>query len=231
MGYLNNQIITVDAILTKKGRELLAKGDGSFNITQFALSDDEVDYTLYNPNHPSGSAYYGEAIENMPLLEAFPDETQMMKYKLVTLNRGTAVMPTIRLGRQSMVLTNGELYDLTPQTDDYLGQSGPEQSGYQFTISDIRLFASFTGTGVTTAAAIAQANSNAQTVITNGTATSQTVIGYTITGTATSIPTLFANNSRIYATLTVIGLDSGARAQIPVFISNRNTATIRASVS
>jgi len=50
MGYLNNQIITVDAILTKKGRELLAKGDGSFNITQFALSDDEVDYTLYNPN-------------------------------------------------------------------------------------------------------------------------------------------------------------------------------------
>ena len=66
MGYLNNQIITVDAILTKKGRELLAKGDGSFNITQFALSDDEVDYTLYNPNHPSGSAFYGEAIENMP---------------------------------------------------------------------------------------------------------------------------------------------------------------------
>ena len=65
MGYLNNQVVTVDAILTKKGRELLAKGDGSFNITQFALSDDEVDYTLYNPNHPSGSAYYGEAIENM----------------------------------------------------------------------------------------------------------------------------------------------------------------------
>ena len=95
MGYLNNQIITVDAILTNKGRELLAKGDGSFNITQFALSDDEIDYTLYNPNHPSGSAYYGEAIQNMPLLEAFPDETQMMKYKLVTLPRGTQVMPII----------------------------------------------------------------------------------------------------------------------------------------
>ena len=98
MGYLNNQVVTVDAILTKKGRELLAKGDGSFNITQFALSDDEVDYTLYNPNHPSGSAYYGEAIENMPLLEAFPDETQMMKYKLVSLNRGTSTMPILQLG-------------------------------------------------------------------------------------------------------------------------------------
>ena len=47
MGYLDNSIVTVDAILTKKGRELLARGDGSFKITQFAVSDDEIDYTLY----------------------------------------------------------------------------------------------------------------------------------------------------------------------------------------
>ena len=47
MGYLNNSVITVDAILTTKGRELLARNDGSFQITQFALSDDEIDYTLY----------------------------------------------------------------------------------------------------------------------------------------------------------------------------------------
>ena len=66
MGYLNNSVVTVDAILTKKGRELLARGDGSFRISQFALADDEIDYTLYNTSHPSGSAYYGEAIENMP---------------------------------------------------------------------------------------------------------------------------------------------------------------------
>ena len=64
MGYLNNITVTVDAILTKKGRELLARNDGSFQITQFSLADDEIDYTLYNPNHPSGSAFYGEAIEN-----------------------------------------------------------------------------------------------------------------------------------------------------------------------
>ena len=68
MGYLDNTSITVDAILTKRGRELLARGDGSFNITQFALADDEIDYTLFNENHPNGSQYYGEAIENMPLL-------------------------------------------------------------------------------------------------------------------------------------------------------------------
>ena len=81
MAYLDNQYVTIDAVLTKKGRELLARNDGSFQITQFALADDEIDYTLYNPNHPSGSAFFGEAIEAMPLLEAFVDETQMMKYK------------------------------------------------------------------------------------------------------------------------------------------------------
>ena len=95
MGYLDNSVVTVDAILTKKGRELLARGDGSFNPTQFALADDEIDYTLYNPSHPDGSAYYGEAIEAMPLLEAFPDENQIMKYKLTTLPRGTARLPIL----------------------------------------------------------------------------------------------------------------------------------------
>ena len=104
MGYLNNAVVTVDAILTKKGRELLARNDGSFRITQFALADDEIDYTLYNVNHPSGSAFYGEAIENMPLLEAFPDETQVMKYKLVTLPRGTSKLPIISSGYNNISL-------------------------------------------------------------------------------------------------------------------------------
>ena len=38
MGYLDKTTITVDAILTKKGRELLAKGSEFFNITQFYLN-------------------------------------------------------------------------------------------------------------------------------------------------------------------------------------------------
>jgi len=210
MGYLNNQVVTVDAILTTKGRELLAKGDGSFPLTQFALSDDEVDYTLYNPNHPSGSAYYGEAIENMPLLEAFPDETQMMKYKLVSLARGTAVMPYLNLGRTDLSIRSGVVFNISPTTSNY-GNDGAEPSGYQFTISDARVFNSFNGSG-------GNEMNNSNTVITNGTATSQTVVGTSLNGNATSVPTLFSGNSLLYATLTVIGLDSGARAQLPVII-------------
>ena len=70
MGYLNNTSVVVDAILTKKGRELLAKGEDQFKITQFALGDDEVDYSLYNEQHVNGTDYYGDVIENMPVLEA-----------------------------------------------------------------------------------------------------------------------------------------------------------------
>ncbi len=111
MGYLNNQIITVDAILTKKGRELLAKNDGSFRITQFALSDDEIDYTLYNPTNPSGSAYYGQAIEGMPLLEAFSDEDLKSVYdhRLVLLLRKAALFDQMVSKRQGIkpVVNNG----------------------------------------------------------------------------------------------------------------------------
>ena len=149
MGYLNNQVITVDAILTKKGRELLAKNDGSFRITQFALADDEIDYTLYNPTHPSGSSFYGEAIDNMPLLEAFPIESQIMKYKLATLPRGTAKMPVLDLGYAAITLNQGASVSITPQTLNYLGNTQTyETSGYAVTISDIRLLNTFNGLGI-----------------------------------------------------------------------------------
>jgi hypothetical protein len=140
MGYLNNAVVTVDAILTTKGRQLLAQNNGSFRITQFALADDEVNYTLYNPDHPSGSAYYGEAIQNMPLLEAFPQETQTMKYKLVTLPRGTAKLPILDLGYSAIVIKQGASLAITPQTLNYFGGNTYETSGYTATISDVRLF-------------------------------------------------------------------------------------------
>ena len=222
MGYLNNQVVTIDAILTKKGRELLAKGDGTFKITQFALADDEIDYTLYNITHPSGSAYYGEAIENMPLLEAFPDETQIMKYKLATLPRGTAKMPIISLGLESVVLKQTAATQITPQTLNYLDNNRTsEPSGYVFTISDVRLMNSFSATGIDTAAA--QALNATNSTVTNGTNVSKTVIGTTLSLRATGVNTLFGSQTALYATLNVIGRDSGARLQVPVIVNKTTT--------
>jgi len=213
MGYLNNAVITVDAILTTKGRQLLAKNDGSFRITQFALSDDEVDYTMYNPNHPSGSAYYGEAILNMPLLEAFPEETQIMKYKLVTLPRGTAKMPVLDLGYPSIIIKQGASLAITPQTLNYFGGNTYETAGYTFTISDVRLMNTFEGVGINTTQAQAL---NSTTTL--GTSVSKTVVGTTLNLRATTVNTLFGSNLEIYATLTVQGRDSGARLNIPVTV-------------
>ena len=214
MGYLNNSVVTVDAILTTKGRQLLAQNDGSFRITQFALADDEVNYTLYNPSHPSGSAYYGEAIQNMPLLEAFPQETQIMKYKLVTLPRGTAKLPILDLGYSAIVIKQGASLAITPQTLNYLGGNTFETSGYTATISDVRLFSTFEGIGINTPQAQAL-----NTTTTLGTSVSKTVVGTTINIRATTINTLFGSNTQLQATLTVEGRDSGARLTIPVTVT------------
>jgi hypothetical protein len=217
MGYLNNQVVTIDAILTTKGRELLAKNDGSFRITQFALSDDEIDYTLYNPTHPSGSSFYGEAIQNMPLLEAFPQETQIMKYKLATLPRGTAKLPVLDLGYSAITLQQGASLSITPQTLNYLGNNQAfESSGYAATISDVRLLSTYTGVGINTDAAN---TANQTSTTTLGTNVSKTIIGTQLNLRATTINTLFGNNSQVVATLTVVGLDSGARLTIPITIN------------
>jgi hypothetical protein len=219
MGYLNNQVVTVDAILTNKGRELLAKNDGSFRITQFALADDEIDYTLYNPTHPSGSTFYGEAIENMPLLEAFPIETQTMKYKLATLPRGTAKLPVLDLGYSSISLKQGASLAITPQTLNYLGNAQTyETTGYACTISDVRLMSTFSGIGINTTTT----NTTATSTTTLGINVSQTIIGTQINLRATTVNTLFGSNSQIAATLTFVGLDSGARLTIPVTIVKTN---------
>ena len=214
MGYLNNAVVTIDAILTDTGRQLLAQNDGSFRITQFALADDEIDYTLYNPNHPSGSAYYGQAIDSMPLLEAFPQATQVMKYKLVTLPRGTSKMPILDLGYNAIVIKQGASLAITPQTLNYLGGNTYETSGYTATISDVRLFSTFEGIGINTPQAQAL-----NTTTTLGTSVSKTVVGTTINIKATTINTLFGTNTTLQATLTVEGRDSGARLTIPVTVT------------
>ena len=219
MGYLNNSVVTVDAVLTKKGRELLARGDGSFKITQFALADDEIDYTLYNPDHPSGSAFYGEAIENMPLLEAFPDESQIMKYKLTTLPRGTAKLPILEAGYASITLRQGASLAITPQTLNYLGATSTfEAGGYTATIADARVLSNFTGVGINTEEA-----ERLNTTTTLGTNVSKTVIGTSINLTATTVNTLFGTSrTQLQTTLTLIGRDSGARVTIPVTITKTN---------
>ena len=220
MAYLNNEYVTVDAVLTTKGRELLARNDGSFRITQFALSDDEIDYTLYNPNHPSGSAYYGEAIEAMPLLQAFVDNTQDMKYQLVTLPRGTAKLPVLNIGgRASISLQQGATIVINPTTLNYLGTiESVEPLGYLATVSNQNLIGSFTGTGVNTTAL----PSLTPTPTTSGVPLSISQIGTSFTLTSTSLNDIFPSGTTIVTTtITFVGRNSGARISIPFTVNKK----------
>ena len=122
MGVLDNTTITVDAILTKKGRELLAQGEGKFKITKFALADDEIDYGLYDITHPNGSNFYGQAIENMNLLEAIPNQTLAVKYFLTNnpgQSSGNSPVVTIT-GPSTIQASKTGIYTVT--TDNYANE-------------------------------------------------------------------------------------------------------------
>jgi len=88
MSFLDNSgDIILDAVLTDAGRERLARGDGSFKITKFALGDDEINYALYDLNDSRGSAFFDLEILQTPVLEAFTNNTSSMKSKLITITR------------------------------------------------------------------------------------------------------------------------------------------------
>jgi hypothetical protein len=114
---------------------LLAKGRNNFNITQFAVADDEIDYDLWNPDHPLGTEYYGTIIENMPIVEAIPDETQMLKYKLITLPKKTTKIPVVNVGNTSITLSaEGDIATITPNTSNFTG--GNATLGYTAILSN-----------------------------------------------------------------------------------------------
>ena len=217
MGYLDNSSVIVDAVLTRKGRELLSKNQ--FNITQFALGDDEIDYTLYNENHPNGTAFFGEAIENLPLIEAIPNENNTMVSKLITLKRGTTKIPVLNLpsGPNLTVLRDSN-FSISPSTLNFDNTT----ETYSFTVADRRLLQSVSATG--------GQNSGTTNIPFTGTALSQTVVGTTFTGTTLSNITLFGSNAALATSIIIIGLQSGARSTITLQVNKEGSSgTVEAS--
>ena len=99
MAFLDNSgDIILDAVLTDAGRERLARGDGSFKITKFALGDDEINYELYNKNDSRGSAFYDLEVLQTPVLEAFTNNTSSMKSRLITITRNDVLyLPVLKI--------------------------------------------------------------------------------------------------------------------------------------
>ena len=209
MGFLNNTTVTVDAILTKKGRELLAQGTEAFNITKFALADDEVDYNLFDVTHPNGSDSYGKVIENMPLLEPVPDETQALKYKLISLPKETSRLPILDIAVPSLTFQqgggNGDL--VSPGTLN----STDADLGYTFLVHDTnvaRLQVGQAAPGQT--APLVPVNLSSEE-ITN----SQSVVGLT----ARVLPQTFTTPNQKTTQLTIVGNQTGATSTITVTVN------------
>jgi hypothetical protein len=207
MAYLDNTEITVDAILTKKGRQKLASGQ-SLNITKFALGDDEIDYTLYEPAHPKGSAYYDSAIRAIPVTEASPDETQVLRYKLVTLPKGTTQIPTVKLGVTQVSATQLEGgVGLTPTTSP----AGNTNGGYTMVLADQRA-------GTLTVSKTASASTTNVFLGDEITTTAQVVTGLEFRFTPN--PNLTIDVS---TTITVFGNETGGSQTIPVIITYKQS--------
>lgn len=225
MGYLNNQSIVVDAIITKRGRELLARGRNEFNITQFALSDDEIDYDLWNPNHPNGTAYYGSTIEAMPLTEAVPDETQVMKYKLVTLQgKRITKIPTIKSGLNAdtfIVRKPSDILEFTPSNDNSEVDNLNAYYGYSAILSsdDLGTLIATTRTPAQDAGVDVAQSSYPLGSISEG---ETTVV---VSGMAFRfIPSMSPERAK-KGTITVVANETGARATIYLDIRRRDLQT------
>ena len=131
MGFLNGNTITVDAILTKHGRQKLSQGQ-SLGITKFALSDDGIDYSLFNPDHANGSSFYGEAITDLPQMEAVPDDGHLMNYTLMTMDRNTIFLPHITSLNDTFTLENqNSKQKISPNTEN------GTDSSFQFIFQDV----------------------------------------------------------------------------------------------
>jgi hypothetical protein len=96
MAFLDNSgDIILDAALTDIGRKRMAAGN--FSITKFGLGDDEINYQLYNKNHPSGSAYYDLEILQTPVLQAATATNANINHGLLDMaNLNILYMPAIK---------------------------------------------------------------------------------------------------------------------------------------
>ena len=204
MGYLDNTSLTVDAILTKKGRQLLS--EGILEITKFALADDEIDYRLWDSAHSLGTNYYGQAIENMPVLEAFSQENQMMRYKLLTLPKNTTKLPLVQVGQTSITHERPGLQTtLTPTTVNI--SNGNMTAGYTCILSNSMV------ASLSVAAGGQVENSSTFSAIGDDSATSVSAVGTKFVVTAKTV----AKN--ISTTITIVGNETGGSVTIPYTVN------------
>ncbi len=124
MGYLDKTKQTVTATFTKRGRELLANAlagavDDSYVITKFALGDDEIDYSLYDESLSPN--FRGRVIENMPLIEGFLNQQEIMNYFMTDAPEMAIAFELSNIPAQVVLGGQGDKIVIAPITDNFDG--------------------------------------------------------------------------------------------------------------
>lgn len=234
MGWLDNSTnnIILDAVLTDYGRQALAKNDGSFKISRFALGDDEVDYSIITKY---GRTVGREKIEkNTPVFEAFTNQNLSLKYKMISVPRPLLHLPSfnfsaVSANQQGVVVFDNDSRNRTAEV--FVTQAAPEsqtiepdllETNFDIYVPDMFLrIENQQPVGAPDVNKIAMYNISASST-TSTTSTLNFVIGlktissstFTVYGQETG-----TNQRTIYTTMRVIGKSSGAFKDIPISIS------------
>lgn len=132
MGLFDSSSTTVNAILTTRGREMLSRG-GDLSITKFALSDEEIDYTMYDKYHPAGTDSFGVLLENTPILEATPNRSKLNSYLVDNSQESSEILiSTLNYPRAHWTVIDGTI----PTT---IGSPEEVAEDYTFTIQNINV--------------------------------------------------------------------------------------------
>ena len=128
MAFLDSSTAVIDAILTRKGRELLARNDGSFQITKFAFGDDEINYQLYDATKATDQ---DADILNLPVLELVSNENVALLYRLITLPKGSLKIANLQISPTSGTVNYGDELAVAVTTEN-----GEDTQGYAATVRD-----------------------------------------------------------------------------------------------
>jgi len=118
MSYLphSSDTVVLDAILTRKGRELIARNDQSFKIRKYGFADDDINYKLMtSPNIDEDDPQ----IMSLPIAEPSSNESMEMIHKIwvnqTFLNEqfsnfeqsnGQYVLISTQVGNQALIYSN-----------------------------------------------------------------------------------------------------------------------------
>lgn len=216
--YISNTSVITDCVLTRRGRALLSRGDGSFKITHFALGDTEIDYTLYNTDHPGGSQFYGSCIENMPITEALTDETVEMRFLLTSLPKKTIRIPVVSVPQSTFTLSPGQNVTISPQTVNYT--EGNTTFGYSFILADsdvCSMYVSETAPG--------QQYAGTGNISSAGMTENEMGSAIVLTGKSVVITANMLQLAARSTTLTIVGNETGGRVVVNITVKKVTTNT------